>query len=742
MANVYQQAAKQRKLGYLAAIAVLLGLSLLVRGTFFPTGTRAAEAIAADPVQSLTLDGRAKVHELTDIQKGDTELSGAAVRLLLTGSRGLAVSALWNTAIDKQKKHEWGELDIAVDSIAKLQPHTIEPWLFQSWNLAYNVSVEMDRLNDMYFYIARGISIAADGEAMNRNNPDLRYMLGFYYQNKFGVSDRVTTLRCLYQLSCIPEEDRDPDRLLNPDKSVNPERFAEFCEKHRQLVRRMKETRIPGSGADEAQVLAATPSQLVAFLRNNRKLPSRYKPGTRELDKDRRTKQFPVLPDLRGHPDLDGELKFDAEQPDPEQDAFMAARAWYSLANKALPPPNPEPSANGSFNPDPLKYRIPKRPATIIFRQGPMRAQSYVADRLTKEGWFDVRDPWVVDDALDEDRAWLLPKAGPDGARAPVAIPPWDGHTAQDAWKEASQRWRAHGTANGLRVEPARLQQYIGKAEEYVRLHPGVQIGGPTPALTPEEEADAHKRDLHKAHQIMFAWMANRSMTNFESFELEADAMQTDDALLAKKRFRQAEKAVREAAQYSEAVRLYDEGFAAWQRVLLAHQDCRARRLSDPSLATQSCRDFRDLEKSQDEVYELSMRYVKLSQDVRQGQLRSATQWLCDLVAYSGSVGNPYQAAFSLSMLAIDVERAGAGGGPPRVEARAPQLKSVPPLPLPGPMDGLAPDGSPWVTDGMKRRIKERLGLIKPDTGPPAQMMGGDAAQPPGRPAPETPPKE
>src|SRR5688572_1595308 len=117
MANVYQQAAKQRKLGYLAAIAVLLGLSLLVRGTFFPVDRASAEAVAADPVQSLTLDGRAKVHELTDIQKGDTELSGAAVRLLLTGSRGLAVSALWNTAIEKQRKHEWGELDIAVDSI-------------------------------------------------------------------------------------------------------------------------------------------------------------------------------------------------------------------------------------------------------------------------------------------------------------------------------------------------------------------------------------------------------------------------------------------------------------------------------------------------------------------------------------------------------------------------------------------------------------------------------------------------
>src|SRR4051794_32980211 len=445
MANVYQQAAKQRKIGYLIAIAVLLGLSLVVRGTFFRVGRASADEISASPIQSLTLDGRAKVHELTELHQGGggEELSGAAVRLLLTGSRGLAVSALWQSAIEKQKKQEWSELDIAVDSIAKLQPHTIEPWLFQSWNLAYNVSVEMDRLNDMYFYIARGISIAAEGEGMNRNNPDLRYMIGFFYQNKFGVSDRVTTLRCLYQLSCIPDEDRDPDRLLNPDKSINLERFEQFCRDHRELVRRLKEARIPGDRSEERQVLAATPGEVIAFLRNNRKVPSRYQAGTKTLEKDRRLKQFPVLPDLRGQPVTTRELSFEAEFNDAEQDAFMAARAWYSLANCALPPPTEEPNSNGSYNPDPLKYRIPKRPATIIFRQGPVRAQTYIADRLTKEGWFDARDGWAVDDALDDDRTWL-PKAGPDGRRVAVVIPPWDGNTAQDAWTEAARRWRLH----------------------------------------------------------------------------------------------------------------------------------------------------------------------------------------------------------------------------------------------------------------------------------------------------------
>ena len=82
---------------------------------------------------------------------------------------------------------------------------------------------------------------------------------------------------------------------------------------------------------------------------------------------------------------------------------------------------------------------------------------------------------------------------------------------------------------------------------------------------------------------------------------------------------------------------------------------------------------------------------------------------------------------------------AAAPGEPARVEARAPQLKAVPALPLPGPMDGNAPDGTPWVSDEIKRRIKERLGLVRPQQPPPATAPGGDAARPAADVAPRPP---
>ena len=87
MANIYQQAAKRRKLIYFASIGVLLILSLVVRGTFFGIDRRTVDEVNASSTLALTLDGRAKAHELTELQQGDKELGGTAIQLMLTGSR-------------------------------------------------------------------------------------------------------------------------------------------------------------------------------------------------------------------------------------------------------------------------------------------------------------------------------------------------------------------------------------------------------------------------------------------------------------------------------------------------------------------------------------------------------------------------------------------------------------------------------------------------------------------------------
>ena len=167
------------------------------------------------------------------------------------------------------------------------------PWLFQSWNLTYNVSVEMDRLNDMYFYIARGISLLAEGESINRNSPDIRYELANYYQNKFTVSDKKTTLRAMFQLSCIPKDERRASSLLNSDKKIDPTKLKEFCEKNPILVRRLRDTSIDFGGG--VMVLAPTPEALADFLKENETLPNRFRDDDERTLEDR-LRKFPVLP--------------------------------------------------------------------------------------------------------------------------------------------------------------------------------------------------------------------------------------------------------------------------------------------------------------------------------------------------------------------------------------------------------------------------------------------------------------
>src|SRR5262245_3248131 len=210
MASTLQQQSIQRKLIYFALIVALFTVTLVVR--------RGMSAQASEL-------------KLREENVGDVELVSSVLRLSLFGSRGAVVCYLWNDAQEKQKKHEWNQLDQRVRVLVKLQPHFISPWLFQSWNLAYNVSVEFDRVKDKYFYIARGIELLAEGERQNRDNPEMRFFIGNYTQSKMGISDENNTLRSFYQMSYIDPILRDPEKL-RPKGVMNWVKFQEFCEQH------------------------------------------------------------------------------------------------------------------------------------------------------------------------------------------------------------------------------------------------------------------------------------------------------------------------------------------------------------------------------------------------------------------------------------------------------------------------------------------------------------------------------
>src|SRR5262245_6399696 len=288
MASPAQQQTFQRKVIYLGSVVVLLLGSLLWR--------------------KYAVEAKAEEMALLDQSHGDVEVVGSALRLGMSGSRGLVICALWMSAIEKQKKNQWNELELNVRTLTKLQPHFITPWLFQSWNLAYNVSRESDLPKDKYFYISRGVQLLADGERQNRYNPQMRRDLGHFQQHKICQSDETNVLRSIFQLSCIPPYDRRPERFGydkdNLDWEIKWDEFKQFCIDHPHLVRRLHTPPLPNDPRKEHfKFRCKNAREVILFLAEHRNLPSLYvdeEESARDYEqknfKPNALERFPVLP--------------------------------------------------------------------------------------------------------------------------------------------------------------------------------------------------------------------------------------------------------------------------------------------------------------------------------------------------------------------------------------------------------------------------------------------------------------
>src|SRR5580704_12760811 len=240
--NQLQTSAFRRKIYYLGTILVLFTLSMFWRGILpvpFSSTARTGEARnsiqqTADRVNNASILSQARVLDLRELEQGEPEVTDEFMKLAMSGVRGPVVTILWHSLMEEQKRNDFHKMEDTIRILTYLQPHFITPWIFQSWNISYNVSVEMQGSGDMYYYIARGIDLLAEGERRNTHtyqdrkigSPDMRYQIAFYYQNKFGVSDQVEVLRCLFQLSCISPDERNPNDFIHKQPGeINLARF-------------------------------------------------------------------------------------------------------------------------------------------------------------------------------------------------------------------------------------------------------------------------------------------------------------------------------------------------------------------------------------------------------------------------------------------------------------------------------------------------------------------------------------
>jgi hypothetical protein len=111
----------------------------------------------------------------------------AFTTVALGGFRGLIANALWIRANDLQNDDKFFEAAQLATWITDLEPSFTQVWLFQAWNMAYNISVKFKDFPDRWRWVERGIDLLRDGGL--RYNPDdvlIHRELAWFFQHKMG----------------------------------------------------------------------------------------------------------------------------------------------------------------------------------------------------------------------------------------------------------------------------------------------------------------------------------------------------------------------------------------------------------------------------------------------------------------------------------------------------------------------------------------------------------------------------
>ena len=111
----------------------------------------------------------------------------AFTTVALGGFRGLISNALWMRANDLQDEDKFFEMAQLADWITKLEPHFVQVWLVQGWNMAYNISVKFKDYPDRWRWVKRGIELLRDdGLRWNPNELLIYRELAWFFQHKMG----------------------------------------------------------------------------------------------------------------------------------------------------------------------------------------------------------------------------------------------------------------------------------------------------------------------------------------------------------------------------------------------------------------------------------------------------------------------------------------------------------------------------------------------------------------------------
>ena len=127
-------------------------LILIVSLIFFYTSTY--------PLFQAQIKTESSLPQETALRKLPPELVFTTV--LLGGFRGILVDILWMRARQLQEEGKYFELVQLSDWIGLLEPYIPEIWVFNAWNLSFNISVEFPTPEERWNWIYQGIKLVRD----------------------------------------------------------------------------------------------------------------------------------------------------------------------------------------------------------------------------------------------------------------------------------------------------------------------------------------------------------------------------------------------------------------------------------------------------------------------------------------------------------------------------------------------------------------------------------------------------
>jgi hypothetical protein len=189
---------------------------------------------------------------------GGASLAGMdsyALALLLGGLRGPLVMILWAQSESQKSERNLEGIDTQIEWIRRLQPEFDTVHIFQMWNKAYNISVQMVGLSNKYTVILDALDYGRSVDAERPDNLNILREIGRIYGDKLANSNPEK----YYYRDRLMRETRYREQKAGPgaggaQRGLQRLAHEPLLDENGNLLRQYLQPRFPGEKYDGSEL--------------------------------------------------------------------------------------------------------------------------------------------------------------------------------------------------------------------------------------------------------------------------------------------------------------------------------------------------------------------------------------------------------------------------------------------------------------------------------------------------------